>query len=151
MDRCALRWLPRDWELGQDNKGFPVLLFLTLNILMSWDDEYWDLRSSSPIGSVNLPDRCYSLDVAFPLMVVGMAERHIAIFNLHNPQTIHKVCLFLPSSDFDITSLRQATTSPLKWQTRCIACFPAANGYAVGSIEGRVGIQYIDEKDNASV
>jgi len=101
----------------------------------SWDKtvKYWDTRSPTPIGSVTLPDRCYSLDVAYPLMVVGMAERHIAIFNLQNPGTIHKT-----------------TMSPLKWQTRCIACFPAANGYAIGSVEGRVAIQYIDEKDNAS-
>lgn len=42
----------------------------------------------------------------------------------------------------------QETTSTLKWQTRCLTCFPAGNGYAVGSIEGRVGIQYFDEKEN---
>ena len=36
--------------------------------------------------------------------------------------------------------------SPLKWQTRVVACFPSANGFAVGSVEGRVAIQYIDEK-----
>ena len=33
--------------------------------------------------------------------------------------------------------------SPLKWQTRVVSCFPAANGFAVGSIEGRVAIQYV--------
>jgi len=37
--------------------------------------------------------------------------------------------------------------SPLKWQTRVVSCFPQGNGFAVGSIEGRVGIQYIDDKD----
>ncbi len=36
--------------------------------------------------------------------------------------------------------------SPLKWQTRVVACFPSANGFAIGSVEGRVAIQYIDEK-----
>lgn len=138
---------------GSWDKTVKVSLFcrVAMNILMLWRNEYWDLRSSSPISSVNLPDRCYSLDVVFPLMVVGMAERHIAIFNLHHPQKIHKVSLFPPSPDLNIISLLQATMSPLKWQTRCIACFPAANGYAVGSIEGRVGIQYVNEKDTASV
>lgn len=32
--------------------------------------------------------------------------------------------------------------SPLKWQTRVISCFPSGEAYAVGSVEGRVGIQY---------
>ncbi|EJT52149.1 hypothetical protein A1Q2_06918 [Trichosporon asahii var. asahii CBS 8904] len=34
--------------------------------------------------------------------------------------------------------------SPLKWQTRVISCFPQSvggDGYAIGSIEGRIGIQ----------
>ncbi|TFK45800.1 WD40 repeat-like protein [Heliocybe sulcata] len=101
----------------------------------SWDKtvKYWDLRSSQPIGSVNLPERCYSLDVAYPLMVVGTAERHLCIFNLNNPMTPHKTM-----------------QSPLKWQTRVVSCFPSNNGFAVGSVEGRVAIQYIDDKDAAN-
>ena len=35
----------------------------------------------------------------------------------------------------------QTIDSPLKWQTRSIACFPSGDAYAVGSIEGRVAIQ----------
>lgn len=53
--------------------------------------QYWDLRTSSPIATVQLPERCYSLDVVYPLMVVGCAERHIQIFNLTNPSTAFKV------------------------------------------------------------
>lgn len=69
------------------------------------------------------------MDVAYPLMVVGTAERHIQIFNLaDNPAVAFKTIL-----------------SPLKMQTRQISCFPDGTGYAVGSIEGRVAIQYIDE------
>jgi mRNA export factor len=37
--------------------------------------------------------------------------------------------------------------SPLKWQTRVVSCFNQANGFAVGSVEGRVAIQYADDKD----
>jgi len=100
----------------------------------SWDKtvKYWDLRTPNPIATVALPERCYALDVAYPLMIVATAERHILSIDLNNPQTIYKT-----------------TISPLKWQTRCVACFPTANGYAIGSIEGRVAIQYIDDKDNA--
>ena len=35
--------------------------------------------------------------------------------------------------------------SPLKYQTRSIAAFPDQTGFAVGSIEGRVGIHYIQK------
>ena len=34
--------------------------------------------------------------------------------------------------------------SPLKYQTRYIQVFPDARGYAISSIEGRVGIKYVD-------
>lgn len=63
-------------------------------------------------------------------MVVGTAERHLEIFNLNSPQRAYK-----------------SMQSTLKWQTRCITCFPSANGFALGSIEGRVAIQYIEDKD----
>ncbi|KAH9945304.1 Poly(A)+ RNA export protein [Epithele typhae] len=98
----------------------------------SWDKtvKYWDLRQSTPVSTVQLPERCYTMDVVYPLMVVGTAERHIQVFNLQNPTTPFKTL-----------------QSPLKWQTRVVACFPAANGFAVGSIEGRVAIQYVEEKD----
>ncbi|KAI0087307.1 Poly(A)+ RNA export protein [Irpex rosettiformis] len=101
----------------------------------SWDKtiKYWDLRSSTPVSTVQLPERCYTMDVTYPLMVVGTAERHIQIFNLTNPTQVFK-----------------SITSPLKWQTRVVSCFPSANGFAVGSVEGRVAIQYVEEKDSSS-
>lgn len=43
------------------------------------------------MSTVQLPERCYTLDVVYPLMVVGTAERHIQIFNLSNPTTPFKV------------------------------------------------------------
>ncbi|TFK75073.1 WD40 repeat-like protein [Pluteus cervinus] len=103
----------------------------------SWDKtvKYWDLRSSQPVASVQLPERCYTLDVQYPLMVVGTADRDIQIFNLSNPATPFKTM-----------------KSPLKWQTRVITCFTASpnSGFAVGSVEGRVAIQYIDDKDSSN-
>ncbi len=68
------------------------------NILVtgSWDKtiKYWDLRAPTPVHSLSLPERVYSLDVKGPLMVVGMAERHIQIFNLNNPSAAFKVIFF---------------------------------------------------------
>lgn len=102
----------------------------------SWDKtlKYWDLRSATPAATIQLPERCYTMDVAQQLLVVGTAERHIAIINLNNPTTIYK-----------------SMQSPLKWQTRVVSCFNTGNGFAVGSIEGRCAIQYVEEKDSRSV
>jgi mRNA export factor len=49
------------------------------------------MRTSNPVSTVQLPERCYTLDVSYPLMVVGTAERHVQIFNLTNPTTPYKV------------------------------------------------------------
>ncbi|KAL8287162.1 hypothetical protein RQP46_003614 [Phenoliferia psychrophenolica] len=101
----------------------------------SWDKtlKYWDLRSPTAVATVNLPERCYTLDVAGSLMVAGTAEKHVSIFNLSNPTTIFKT-----------------SVSPLRYQTRAIACIPDGSGYAIGSIEGRVAIQHIDDSKTAS-
>jgi mRNA export factor len=40
-------------------------------------------------------------------------------------------------------------TSSLKWQTRTVSCFPDAKGFAVGSIEGRIGVHYVEAKDQS--
>lgn len=67
-------------------------------------------------------------------MVIGTAERHILIYNLNNPSTPYKTL-----------------ESPMKWQTRVVSCFINSTGFAIGSIEGRVGIQYCEEKDTRQI
>jgi len=101
----------------------------------SWDKtiKYWDLRSSNPIASIQLQERCYTMDVKDNLLVVGTADRYINIINLTEPQKFYKTI-----------------QSPLKWQTRVVSCFSDATGFAVGSIEGRCAIQYVEDKDSAS-
>lgn len=101
----------------------------------SWDKtlKYWDLRQQQPVSTVQLPERAYSMDTAKNLLVVGTAERHICIIDLNNPGTIFR-----------------QSVSPLKWQTRVIACHPNGEGFSVGSIEGRCGIQYVDTAMNNS-
>jgi mRNA export factor len=83
----------------------------------------------NPIATVNLQERAYSMDTKDNLLVVGTAERHINVFNLTNPTTIYKTL-----------------TSPLKYQTRVVSCFTTGNGFAVGSVEGRCAIQYVEDK-----
>jgi mRNA export factor len=103
-----------------------------VNLLVtgSWDKtlKYWDTRQPQPALQVQLPERCYALSVAHPLLVVGTAERHIQVYNLSNPQVPYKQLM-----------------SPLKYQTRCVAAFPNKQGYLVGSIEGRVAVNHVEE------
>ncbi|GAA6038993.1 hypothetical protein JCM8097_000145 [Rhodosporidiobolus ruineniae] len=96
----------------------------------SWDKtlRYWDMRSSTPVAQVQLPERCYSMDSRSSLLVVGTAERHIQIFNLNNPTVPYK-----------------AITSPLRHQLRAVSGFPDATGFALSSVEGRVAVQFVED------
>ncbi|KAJ1971387.1 RNA export factor gle2 [Dimargaris xerosporica] len=73
------------------------------------------------------------MDSVQQLLVAATAERHVCIYDLSNPTTPF-----------------QTIQSPLKWQTRVISCLVDASGYMLGSIEGRVAIQYIQTKDQGN-
>lgn len=98
----------------------------------SWDKtlKYWDLRQPSPAGSVTCQDRVYTMDVKNNLCIVGTADRYINVIDLAQPTKFYKTI-----------------QSPLKWQTRVVSCFTDNAGFAIGSIEGRCAIQYVEEKD----
>ncbi|KAF2794337.1 WD40 repeat-like protein [Melanomma pulvis-pyrius CBS 109.77] len=100
----------------------------------SWDKtvKYWDLAGSTPVAVLECGERVYTMDVKNQLLVIGTAERHIHMINLNEP-----------------TKIAKTITSPLKWQTRVVSCFADASGFAVGSIEGRCAIQYVDDKDTS--
>jgi len=98
----------------------------------SWDKtvKFWDGRSPNPVHTGQLPERVYCMDVRFPLCVIGTAERHIVIYDLRKPQVEFK-----------------RFSSPLKYQSRVVAAFPDKSGFALGSIEGRVAIHHVEDKD----
>lgn len=97
----------------------------------SWDKtlKYWDLRAPTAQATVQLPERCYGLDVKFPVLVAITADRHECLIDLKGaPQTIFRK--------------KQST---LKYQLRTVAVYPDTKGYAVGSIEGRVSLNSIQD------
>jgi mRNA export factor len=101
----------------------------------SWDKtlKYWDVRTAAqPKATVQLPERCYCMDVKGNLIVVGTADRHIVVYDFRKPQTPFRTL-----------------QSPLKFQSRCLSAFPDSSGFALGSIEGRVAIQHVEEKNSA--
>lgn len=110
--------------------GSPML------ITGSWDKtiKYWDLRAPQPVATVDAGERVYTMDIRNDsMLVVGTAERHIRIVDLKQPDKFYK-----------------SLQSPLKWQTRTVSTFIDGSGFAIGSIEGRCAIQYIDDKDSAN-
>ncbi|XP_077991148.1 mRNA export factor-like [Glandiceps talaboti] len=106
----------------------------------SWDKtlKFWDTRTPNPMLTLQLPERCYCADVLYPMAVVGTAGRGIIVYQLENQPSEYK-----------------RIDSPLKYQHRCVAIFKdkkqAPTGFALGSIEGRVAIQFVqasNPKDN---
>lgn len=105
----------------------------------SWDRtvKFWDMRSQNPLTTINLPERSYCADVLGPMAVISTANRAILIYKL-DPQP---------------TLVSQSDT-PFKFQHKCISIFTSdsgdkkePSGYAIGSIEGRVAVQYVQQKD----
>eukprot|EP01024_Parvocaulis_polyphysoides_P068792 TRINITY_DN8396_c0_g3_i1.p1 TRINITY_DN8396_c0_g3~~TRINITY_DN8396_c0_g3_i1.p1 ORF type:complete len:314 (+),score=31.19 TRINITY_DN8396_c0_g3_i1:50-991(+) len=95
-----------------------------------WDAtvRYWDLRQPNPAHVQNCKERVYGMHVQDALLVVATANRGIQLYNTNSPQNVF-----------------QELESPLKWQTRCVTCFPDQQGYLVGSIEGRIAVQNLQE------
>lgn len=123
--------------LGAHSAGIKNVSFIDeLGVVCSgsWDKtlRYWDGKSPNPSAVVHLPERCYALDACYPLLVVATADKQVIIYDLTKPNAEFK-----------------RIQSPLKYQTRCISCFPDKTGFAIGSIEGRVGIHHVEDKDQS--
>lgn len=106
----------------------------------SWDCtvRIWDPRipaagnmnSDSKGGAQSLhrqPSTVYTLDSINHQLVVGTAGRHVLIWDLRQ--------MHAPVEQRE---------SSLKYQTRCIRCFPNGQGYILGSIEGRIAVEMFD-------
>lgn len=78
-------------------------------------------------GSFAQPDKVYTMAVCGETLVVGTAGRRVLVWDLRN-----------------MSYVQQRRESSLKYQTRCIRCFPNKSGYVLSSIEGRVAVEYFD-------
>ncbi|XP_034235520.1 mitotic checkpoint protein BUB3 [Thrips palmi] len=95
----------------------------------SWDStvKMWDPRQPRCVGTYNQPDKVYTMSVCGETFVVGTAGRKVIVWDLRN------MCF-----------IQQRRDSSLKYQTRCIRCFPNKQAYVLSSIEGRVAVEYLD-------
>jgi len=131
-DNNAYLW---DLQSNQQSKFAPhqasvkCIKFADNNIVItgSWDRtiRYWDLSKnpSQAICKVDVPERVYCMDYHNGMLVVGCADKKVRVYDVRNPNNCQK-----------------EVTTTLKHQYRCISIFPDSQGFAVGSIEGRVMI-----------
>ncbi|PAV83790.1 hypothetical protein WR25_22950 [Diploscapter pachys] len=95
---------------------------------------FWDMRQlpkQTMMLKLDLPERVYCADVVYPMAAVGLASKKIFIYNLEGgPQFVKEI------------------ESQLKYQLRCLSIFRNKDnqpcGFAIGSIEGRVGVQMVE-------
>jgi len=107
---------------------------LNLIITGSWDCQVkvWDPRAPTCTGTYSQSDKVYSMSVAGEKLVVGTAGRKVWVWDLRN-----------------MGYVQQKRESSLKYQTRCLRCFPNKSGYVLSSIEGRVAVEYLDPSPEA--
>ncbi|CAH2036286.1 unnamed protein product [Thlaspi arvense] len=105
----------------------------------SWDKtiKCWDPRAASgpegtQIGTYQQPERVNSLSLVGNRLVVATAGRHVNIYDLRN-----------------MSQPEQRRESSLKYQTRCVRCYPNGTGYALSSVEGRVSMEFFDLSEAA--
>ncbi|AEE76263.1 putative transcription factor WD40-like family [Arabidopsis thaliana] len=105
----------------------------------SWDKtvKCWDPRGASgpertQVGTYLQPERVYSMSLVGHRLVVATAGRHVNIYDLRN-----------------MSQPEQRRESSLKYQTRCVRCYPNGTGYALSSVEGRVAMEFFDLSEAA--
>ena len=69
----------------------------------------------------------FTMSVSDRRAVIGTSNRHIWVYDMRS-----------------LAEPEQRRLSSLKFQTRCVRVFPDQEGYAVGSVEGRVAVEYFD-------
>lgn len=121
-----------DNSVGQHDNAIRCVEFsndVNAVITGSWDStvKTWDPRTTSCTGTYNQPDKVYSMSLAGEKLVVGTASRKVWVWDLRN-----------------MSYVQQKRESSLKFQTRCLSCFPNKQGYVLSSIEGRVAVEYLD-------
>ncbi|CAB9502639.1 Mitotic checkpoint protein BUB3 [Seminavis robusta] len=102
-----------------------------------WNSQFhlWDVRqsSSSAAATIQLPGKAFSMDVD-PAnqnrVVIATAGRRICVIDVR------------AGGDASLVLDRE---SSLKFQSRAVRFFPDGNGIALGSIEGRVAVEFLEE------
>lgn len=141
-DGAVKMWDPRNGTQCQDigmngikkahDAGVRHMKFLPDNNLLltsSWDKtmKLWDCRTPNPTHQYPMTDRVLAMDAKNGVAVAYTADHNIHVLSTQNGQ---------PYGSY---------RCPIEHQIRCISMFTTDNGFAMGSIEGRVQIEYLTE------
>jgi len=131
-----------------------------------WDARFhiWDVRTSSskqPMITLDLPGKAFAMDASLDgtKVVVATSGRKNCFIDVRYSSSLLAVNNGNdinndkenseqppPSTQPPIASMILQRDSSLKYQTRCVKFFrPSPQGIAIGSIEGRVGIEYLTD------
>mmetsp|Transcript_7058 Transcript_7058/g.8000 ORF Transcript_7058/g.8000 Transcript_7058/m.8000 type:complete len:222 (+) Transcript_7058:1-666(+) len=97
----------------------------------SWDKSFkiWDERSSNKETVREVHDKVYALSTCRNKVIVGMANNKVVVYDTRS------------SRDLEY----EGDTSLGVYQIRCIQSMPSGVGYAAGSTEGRIAIEYFPD------
>lgn len=122
-------------SLGSHSKAISCMQFNSYSNSLftgSWDSSVisWDIRSPNFCKStlVKNQNKVYSLSSIENQLVVATSDRKVLIYDVRN-----------------LSSPEQVRESPLRHQTRKVACNPDGQSFAISSTEGRVAIEYFDQ------
>ena len=121
----------------------------------SWDQsiKLWDTRvEQNLVSSFGLGHKVFSLDVSGSRVLVGQSERLISLLDLRYLKVQDKTSF---DKKEDRTAILEERKSPLKYLTRQVKLMTSMKGqsspgFAISSIEGRIGIEYFQNDGNHS-
>jgi mRNA export factor len=111
----------------------------------SWNRKFhiWDVRQSSPCATtVDLPGKAFAMDVdtLHSRVVIGCSGRRTCLID------IRRIPASASGSSWEAEMVLNAESSQ-KHQTRCVRFFADGNAIAIGSVEGRVSVESVTERD----
>lgn len=101
----------------------------------SWDKSFkiWDEREGKEQVR-ELSDKVYAMSVCRNKVVIGMANNKVVIYDTRK--------------SVDLES--EEETGLGKYQIRCVRAMPNGAGYAWGSVEGRIAIEYFPDNSDSN-
>lgn len=98
--------------------------FSNMLVTGSWDKtiRFWDVRSSKPVFSLELPGKVYAMDLEKELLAVSLSGNTVITYNLN-----------------DINQ-KKTHSSKLNWMIRSVACAQDNETFSLGGIEGKAEI-----------